>query len=116
MIVVPQAPLQWLPSLLQERFIVQVDNLSLVLTNESNTLCRIQRMTHFWCQLLLTDTKDPSLLPTVTMQLIQKSPLLEVSQIIFGVGRWKPADTKDGSLVSATLSQPTPFKRYRFKL
>jgi hypothetical protein len=40
-----------------------------------------------------------------------KDPLLEVRQGIFGVDWLKLADTKNESMVSANLSQPTPFER-----
>jgi hypothetical protein len=52
---------------------VPVGNLSLVPAIESDALCRIQKMAHFLCRLLSTDTKDPSLVLAVIIQLIQKN-------------------------------------------
>jgi hypothetical protein len=45
-------------SLLQKEFLVSAGNRSLVPISVSDTLCVIQKMTHFLCRLLSTDTKD----------------------------------------------------------
>jgi hypothetical protein len=68
-------------SLLQKWFIVPAGNLSLVPVRESDTLCVIQKMAYFLCQLLSTDTKDPSLMSAVIMQPILKN-LFMVSAIL----------------------------------
>jgi hypothetical protein len=48
-------------ALLQKQFLVTADNLSLMSTIKSDTIYVIQKITHFRCWLLLTDTKDTSL-------------------------------------------------------
>jgi hypothetical protein len=68
--------------------------------------------------LLLTDTKDQRSIFDVGCHNTtdMKNFLLGVRQRIFGVNQWKPDNIKDASMMSAILSQPTPFKRYKFKL
>jgi hypothetical protein len=77
-------PLRSLPLL--KKFIVPAGNLFLVPPSESDILCRIQKINHFWCRLLSTDTKDPSLVSAVITQLIQK-------KLIYGVDCPSIADT-----------------------
>jgi hypothetical protein len=58
-------------ALLQKQFVVPTVNQSLVPAIECDTLCVIQKMTHFLYRLMSTDMKDP---------------LLEVRQAIFDLG------------------------------
>jgi hypothetical protein len=99
-------------------FIVLVGDLYFMLANESNTHCVIQKMAHFFCRLLSTDTKDvsyhnatdtkeliygvgcPSIADNINLcsrwgkESLVSCDLASRYQIwIYGVGSRKPADT-----------------------